>query len=195
MGTLYAEERDAYDAERHLVLGTKDSAGILARLEYDWYKEDEPHKAALYAARAVFPYLLIGNVRDASRCLQLFTNLLSESNSNLVVQNVNTASTDLLIYPSLPLLNFLNMLLLAVQKGGADLFRQLRSHYAAHIKEAQTWDEALDWVAEMYFGIQRPRQGSPLFDIMGSMFRGGATPKKSPARRATAPAPIADSLD
>jgi hypothetical protein len=87
------------------------------------------------------------------------------------------------------------MLLLAIQKGSADLFRQLRSHYAVHIKEAGTWDESLDSVAEMYFGIQRPRQGNPLFDMMGSMFGGGIAPKKPQAKRVTAPAPVAEGLD
>jgi hypothetical protein len=193
-GALYAEEHDAYDAERHLILGTRDSAELLARLEYEWYKEDDAHTAALYAARAVFPYLLVGNVRDASKCLQLFISWLNESNSNLGAQDVSSANSDMRIYPSLPLLNFLSMLLLAIQKGGTDPFRQLRSHYAAHIKEAGTWDEALDSVAEMYFGIQRPRQANPLFDMMGSMF-GGAVPKKPQAKRVTAPAPVAEGLD
>jgi hypothetical protein len=196
-GSLYAEEHDAYDAERHLALGTKDSVEVMARLEYEWYSEDDSHTAALYAARAVFPYLLIGNVRDASKAFRLFTSRLSES-KNLAVQDISTGSTDTRIYPSLPLLNFLGLLLLAVQKGSADLFRQLRSHYATHIKEAGTWDEALEHVAEMYFGISPPRQGNPLLDMMGSMFGGGgAAPKKQQTRRVTAaaPAPVAEGLD
>jgi golgi to ER traffic protein 4 len=196
-GSLYAEENDAYDAERHLTLGTKDSVELLARLEYDWYSADDSHTAALYAARAVFPYLLVGNIRDASKSLRLFTSRLTESNKSLSVQDVNSGGTNVRLYPSLPLLNFLSLLLLAIQKGSPDLFRQLRSHYAVHIKEAGTWDEALESVAEMYFGISPPRQGNPLLDMMGSMFGGGAAPKKQQARRvtATAPAPIAEGLD
>lgn len=196
-GSLYAEENDAYDAERHLTLGTKDSVELLARLEYDWYSADDSHTAALYAARAVFPYLLVGNIRDASKSLRLFTSRLTESNKSLSVQDVNSGGTNVRLYPSLPLLNFLSLLLLAIQKGSPDLFRQLRSHYAVHIKEAGTWDEALESVAEMYFGISPPRQGNPLLDMMGSMFGGGAAPKKQQAKRvtATAPAPIAEGLD
>lgn len=197
-GSLYAEEHDAYDAEKHLALGTKDSAEVLARLEYEWYLEDDSHTAALYAARAVFPHLLCGNVRDAAKSLRLFTSRLSESKTGLAVQDVSSANSDMRIYPSLPLLNFLGLLLLAIQKSSPDLFRQLKSHYATHIKEAGTWDEALESVAEMYFGIQRPRQGNPLFDMMGSMFGGGgAAPKKPPPKRVTgaSPAPVAEGLD
>ena len=48
---------------------------------------------------------------------------------------------DARIYPSLPLLNFLALLLLAVTRGTPDLFRQLASHSASHIKEMGSWDE------------------------------------------------------
>jgi hypothetical protein len=196
-GSLYAEEHDAYDAERHLTLGTKDSPEIFAKLEYEWYTQDDSHTAALYAARAVFPYLLVGNVRDARKSLRLFTGRLTEANKSLAVQDVSSTSSDIKIYPSLPLLNFLGLLLLAVQKGTADLFRQLTKKYAEHIKEVGIWDEALTSVGEMYFGIQRPRQGNPLFDMMGSMFGGGmgGAPAKQQPKRVGASAPVAEGLD
>ena len=195
-GSLYAEEHDAYDAERHLTLGTKDSPEVFANLEYEWYTQDEAHTAALYAARAVFPYLLVGNVRDATKSLRLFTSRLTEENKSLGVQDVSSSSEDMRIYPSLPLLNFLGLLLLAVQKGSADLFRQLKTKYATHIKEVGIWDEALTSVGEMYFGIQRPRQGNPLFDMMGSMFGGGAGAGAKPQpKRVGASAPAAEGLD
>jgi len=194
-GSLYAEEHEAYEAERHLTLGTKDSPEVFAKMEYEWYTQDESHTAAQYAARAVFPYLLTGNVRDATKCLRLFTSRLTEANKGLSVQDVSSNSSDMRIYPSLPLLNFLGLLLLAVQKGSADLFRQLKSKYAPYIKEVGIWDEALTSVGEMYFGIQRPRQSNPLFDMMGSMFGGGlAAPKQQP-KRVGASAPAAEGLD
>ena len=76
-GTLYAEgifglhdwqelrlqriDFEPYDAERHFALGTRDSPEALARLEYEWYTQDDLHTAPLYAARAIFPYLLTSN--------------------------------------------------------------------------------------------------------------------------------------
>ncbi|PQE13826.1 hypothetical protein CJF30_00006612 [Rutstroemia sp. NJR-2017a BBW] len=199
-GSLYAQEHEVYDAERHLTLGTKDSPAIFTNLEYEWYKQDDSHTAALYAARAVFPYLLIGNVRDARASLRLFTSRLTDENAGLTVQSLSSGSEDVKIYPSLPLLNFLGLLLLAVQKGSADLYRQLRQKYATHLKEVGGWDEALTTVGEMYFGIQRPRQGNPLLDMMGSMFGGGmggmgggAQPKGQ--KRVGQGAPVAEGLD
>lgn len=194
-GSLYAEEHEVYEAERHLTLGTKESPEIFVKMEYEWYKQDDSHTAARYAARVVFPYLLTGNVRDASRSLQLFTRKLAEDNSSLAVQDVSSSTADMRIYPSLPLLNFLGLLLLVVQKGAADLFKQLKTKYATHIQEVGIWDEALISIGEMYFGIQRPRQGNPLFDMMGSMFGGAGAPAAPQPKRVGAATPAAEGLD
>lgn len=38
---------------------------------------------------------------------------------------------------------------------------------------AGTWNEALEQIGEMYFGIKIPSQRNPLLDMVGSMFMGG----------------------
>ena len=175
IGVLFAEEGEAYDAERHLTLGTSDSAQVLSDMEYEWYSSDEPSTASHYAARAVFPYLLIGNTRAANKAILLFTSKLSSSHPGLGVQSISSPSSDIRIYPSLPLLNFLGLLLLAIQRGSSDLFKQLKQHYATHLKEVP-WDEALAQIGEMYFGIKIPSQNNPMFDMMSSMLMGGNNP-------------------
>ena len=201
IGTLAAEEGDTYDAERHLALGTSDSAAVLSDMEYEWYASDEPSTASHYAARAVFPYLLIGNTRGANKALLLFTSKLSSSHPGLGVQSISSPSSDIRIYPSLPLLNFLGLLLLAIQRGSSDLFKQLKAHYLTHLKEVQ-WDEALAQVGEMYFGIKIPTQSNPMFDMMSSMLMGGNNPfaKKKDPRNTTStatppPPPSAPAVD
>lgn len=171
-------------------------------MEYEWYKEDDSHTAATYAARAVLPYLLVANVRAANTAYQTFASLLSaDKGPGLGVQDVSSGRADVRVFPSLPLLNFLGMLLLAVQRGSPELFRQLQTKYASYIKEVGTWDESLELIAEMYFGIQRPRQSNPLMDMMGSLFGGaggmggmGGAGTKPPVRRVEAP-PAAEGLD
>ncbi|KAK3048921.1 hypothetical protein LTR09_009816 [Extremus antarcticus] len=175
IGSLFAEEGDVYDAERHLALGTSDSAAVMSDVEYEWYSSDEPSTASHYAARAVFPYLLIGNTRAANKALLLFTSKLSSSHPGLGVQSISSPSSDIRIYPSLPLLNFLGLLLLAIQRGSSDLFKQLKAHYATHLKEV-SWDEALAQIGEMFFGIKIPSQSNPMFDMMSSMLMGGGSP-------------------
>ena len=199
VGSLYAEEHEAEEAERHLILGTKDSAEVLSRMEYEWYKEDDTHTAPFYCARAVLPYLLVANVRAANASYRTFVSALAADNKSLAVQDVSSQGSDLRIFPSLPLLNFLGLLLLAVQKGTPDLFRQLKSKYAANTNELDKgWDTALEMIAEMYFGIQRPRQSNPLFDMMGSLFGGGGgAPGGGQSRQAPrrVEAPTAEGLD
>lgn len=65
------------------------------------------------------------------------------------------------------------MLLLAIQRGSADLFRQLTAHYATQIREVGIWDDALAQIGEQYFAIKIPRQGNPLMDMMSGMLFGG----------------------
>ncbi|GAB1314403.1 DUF410 domain-containing protein [Madurella fahalii] len=197
VGSLYAEEHEAEEAERHLILGTKESPEVLSRMEYTWYKEDDSYTAPLYCARAVLPYLLVANVRAANTSYRAFVSALAADNKSLGVQDVSSQGSDVRIFPSLPLLNFLGLLLLAVQRGSPDLFRQLRTKYAANIAElGGVWDTALEMIAEMYFGIQRPRQSNPLLDMMGSFFGGGApggAASRPAARRVEAP--TAEGLD
>lgn len=190
-GSLYAEEHEPYDAERHLVLGTRDSPEVLARMEYVWYRENESHTAGLFAGRAVIPYLLVGNVRGANASLRLFAEaLVRDGSGSLAAQDVGAGVK---VFPSIPLLNFLTLLLLAVQRGGADLYRQLITKYSAHLKESGAWFDALDAIAEMYFGVKRQRQANPLFDMMGSLFGGGGggggAQQRPAASRLEAPAP------
>jgi len=157
-------------------------------MEYAWYKEGDAHMAPHFAARAILPYLLVGNVRAANTCYRLFTSALSSDSPNLGVQDVSSASSDVRIFPSLPLLNFLGLLLLAIQ-----VYKGLVSKYATQVNEAEVWAEPLEMIAEMYFGIQKPRQSNPLMDMMSGFFGGGGAPQQQPQRRGLrgvdAPAP------
>ncbi len=199
VGSLLAEEHEAEEAERHLIFGTKDSAEVLSRMEYEWFKEDDAHTAPLYCARAVLPYLLVANLRAANASYRTFVSALAADNKTLAVQDVSSQGSDIRVFPSLPLLNFLGLLLLAVQRGSPDLFRQLKTKYGPSIGELDgAWDTALEMIAEMYFGIQRPRQSNPLFDMMGSLFGGGGgAPGGGQSRQAPrrVEAPTAEGLD
>ncbi|KAH7318567.1 hypothetical protein B0I35DRAFT_354131 [Stachybotrys elegans] len=187
VGSLYAEEHEPYEAERHLVIGTKDSPEVLCKMEYAWYKEGEAHLAPQFTARAVLPYLLVGNVRAANTCYRIFTSNLSSDNPSLGVQDVSSANSDIRIFPSLPLLNFLGMLLLAVQRGAPEVYKGLLSKYSAHISEAEGWSTVLETIGEMYFGIAKPRQANPLMDMMSGLFGGGAGGGQQGQRRGPQP--------
>ena len=159
-------------------------------MEYTWYKEGDAHLAPHFAARAILPYLLVGNVRGANTCYRLFTSALSSDSTDLGVQDVSSASCDIRVFPSLPLLNFLGLLLLAIQRGAPEVYQGLVSKYATQIVEAEAWAEPLEMIAEMYFGITKPRQSNPLMDMMSGLFGGGGSASPQPQRRGLgAPAP------
>ena len=180
-------DHEPYDAEKHLIFGTSESAETLAKLEFEWYTHDEPHTAAIYASRAVFPYLLIGNLRSANKAFLIFTSKLSSLNPSLGVQEVSSASSDARVFPALPLVNFISMLLLTIQRGSSDLFKQLTAHYASQIRDVGLWDDALSQLGEQYFAIKVPRQSNPLLDMMSGMLFGGgqdnAGTRKAPQGR------------
>lgn len=183
------------------MLGTKDSAEILAKMEYEWFKEDDSHTAALYAGRAILPYLLTANLRAANTAYRYFASSLNQDKGSAIgVQDVSGNSADIRIFPSIPLLNFLGLLLLAVTRGSPDLYRQLSAKYASNIKEVEAWHEPLEMIAEMYFGISRPRQSNPLMDMMSGLFGGGgggapAGGARRPGIKSPAPLPTAEGLD
>lgn len=77
------------------------------------------------------------------------------------MEEVSSSTADMRLYPSLPLLNFIGMLLLACQRGSNDVFRQLKTHYAAHLRETKSWNIAMEQIGEIWFGIQIPKQGNP----------------------------------
>jgi golgi to ER traffic protein 4 len=193
VSNAFRTEGEAYDAERHLLLGTPSSAPILAQLHYRWYTSDSPHLAALYASRSILPYLVLGNIPCANTAFSTFTSALTSANPTLFTQSIESSKSSIRVFPSLPLLNFLALLLLAVQKGDSALFKQLGKHYAVHLKETEdVWAEALANIGEIWFGIKIPRQGgNPLMDMMGSMLFGGGGQKPATPRSGT-PKPKAE---
>ena len=188
-------EGEAYDAERHLVIGTQASAAVLASLHYTWYKTDQPHLAPIYASRSALPYLIVGNLSAANLALSTFTSHLTTSNPALLAMSQPLESSksglSLRIFPSIPLLNFLSLLLLAAQKGDSGLYKQLAKYYAPHLKDVDgLWNDALANIGEIWFGIRIPRaMGNPLMDMMGSMLFGGGGGKSSGTPRSGTPKP------
>lgn len=79
-----------------------------------------------------------------------------------------------------------------MQRGGPDLYRSLKNHYGSALKDVPQWEEPLEQIAEMYFGIRIQRQAN-LFDMMGSLFGGGPSVGGAPgAPQLGAPPPSAE---
>jgi golgi to ER traffic protein 4 len=129
-------EDDVSNAERHLLLGTRSSPPILAKLLYDYFLEDEPHKAGHYISRAVLPYLCLQNLRDAQVALNTFVTLLT--NGHYIPPHSKIEGVE--IFPSLPHINFLSLLLVACQRGAPEFFNNLKRQYSQSLEEVP-WND------------------------------------------------------
>lgn len=77
------------------------------------------------------------------------------------------------VYSNDSWLNFVRLVLLTVQRDGADLYKQLRGTYGAMCAEHKGFDDLLDDVGAAFFNIAKPRkQGNMLQDLMSSLFAG-----------------------
>jgi golgi to ER traffic protein 4 len=137
---FYADEieDEVYSAEKHLLLGTKSSPPILAKLLYDYFLENSPHTAGIYISRAVLPYLCLQNLRDAQVSLSTFTTLLI-SGENVPPHSMIEGT---LIFPALPQVNFLGLLIVACQRGAPEFFNGLKTQYSQTLEEVP-WNDVL----------------------------------------------------
>lgn len=170
LGSIFVRADEAYEAERHLLLGTKESAPLLAELLYEWYGEQEDaESAALYLSRGVLGYLAIQNIRDAKVVLATFLSKLKESR-RLEASEVGQDGITIDAYTQAPLLTFLQLLVVTCQYKNADLFNRLKTRYRAQIEDVQAFQKPLVVIGQSIFGIAPQRQANILQDLMGSLF-------------------------
>lgn len=169
-GSLFVRADEAYEAEKHLLLGTKESAPLLAGLLYEWYAEQEDEQsAALFLSRGVLGYLAIQNIRDAKTVLDVFLSELNQS-GKLEANTVEQEGTTIYVYEKAPLLAFLQLLVITCQYKNADMFNRLKTRYRPQIEDVQAFQKPLVVIGQSIFGISPQRQGNILQDLMGSLF-------------------------
>ncbi|KAK9468967.1 hypothetical protein V1512DRAFT_220647 [Lipomyces arxii] len=172
-GSAFANEDSPYEAEKFLLLGTKDSPVVLANMLFEWFSEDpSAYTVSFYISRAVLGYLSVGNIRDAKKSLDVYIpQVISSGRLGTNHQTATSSIGDTItVFPEYPLLNFLQLLIAVCQRKDADLFRRLRFRYKTELKDAAALDEALDRIGERFCGIQVRNQGNILSDLMGSFF-------------------------
>ncbi|CAI0411649.1 unnamed protein product [Linum tenue] len=112
-----------------------------------------PGEDDLAIARAVLMYLSMGNMRDANF-------LLSE-----VKQQVEAKKLE---FPQSDLIHFISYLLQTLQRDAYPLFSMLRSGYKPSIDREPAFNEWLDDIGEVFYGVQRR---NPLQGMFGEMFK------------------------
>jgi len=118
-------------------LGSKSSPPALAKLLYEYFLEDSPDSAGLYISRAVLPYLCLQNLRDAQICLATFIELLVSADNNVPPHSTIEGVE---IFPFLPHVNFLSLLIVACQRGAPEFFHGLKKQYSQYLEQVP-WND------------------------------------------------------
>jgi hypothetical protein len=80
-----------------------------------------------------------------------------------------------------PWMNFTQMLLLTIQRDGADLFRELKAKYEGLYGSEPNFVELVEDIGLIFFNIQKPRkQGNMIQEMMANLFSGGGAPGGNP---------------
>ncbi|XP_049358875.1 protein GET4-like [Solanum verrucosum] len=114
-----------------------------------------PGEDDLAIVRAILMYLSMGNLRDANK-------LMDEVKMEVELKNLN--------FPSSELTQYVNYLLLTLQRDALPLFNMLRQTYKSSIDRESMFNELLDDIAEKFYGVRRrnPLEGiGDFFKMMG----------------------------
>ncbi|KAK4727191.1 hypothetical protein R3W88_032108 [Solanum pinnatisectum] len=114
-----------------------------------------PGEDDLAIVRAILMYLSMGNLRDANK-------LMDEVKMEVELKNLN--------FPSSELTQYVNYLLLTLQRDALPLFNMLRQTYKSSIDRESLFNELLDDIAEKFYGVRRrnPLEGiGDFFKMMG----------------------------
>ncbi|XP_016537545.1 protein GET4 isoform X2 [Capsicum annuum] len=112
-----------------------------------------PGEDDLAIARAILMYLSLGNLRDANK-------LMDEVEKEMQSKNLD--------FPLSELMQFVNYLLLTLQRDALPLFNMLRQSYKSSMERDPLFNELLDEVAKKFYGVQRK---NPLQGMFGDIFK------------------------
>lgn len=171
IGSVLIEGGYAYEAERYLMLGPHDSVKKYIELIWDWFcQEDDVQSVGDFLSRLIFNYLFISNVAYAYEARDKFLQLFIEKHSPKV-DIVEKNGFKMYYFNDYADLNFLQLLLLTCQTKDADLFNNLKEHYAGSTSK---YASELEFLGQEYFGIVARRQTNFLQDMMAGFLGNGA---------------------
>ncbi|CAB4434396.1 unnamed protein product [Rhizophagus irregularis] len=174
VGELFWKDKMYHEAEPHFLAGNAESSKSYGKMLAEWSGKDHPSKRGAYIARAVLQYLCLRSIREAKTSFDTFIAEIDSSIKSGTAQYQPTLTGDKIevaIY-SLSLLNFLQLLILTVQRDAADLFINLRNKYKNDLSIEPSFDELLNKIGEIFFNLrtQRPQQFNLIQDLMNSLF-------------------------
>jgi hypothetical protein len=151
----YWLRKDYSSAQKHYL--RSDNMEEFAKMSVEWCAEGFPGEEDLFFTRPTLMLLALGNLKMANLFFKSYTALLTQ------------AQTDV------PLHNFCRFLLLTLERDALPLFEQLRKKYALSIARDPSFEQFLDQIASIFFGVKKTSQGG-LNGLMGSLFKSLMSP-------------------
>ncbi|KAK8535995.1 hypothetical protein V6N12_012658 [Hibiscus sabdariffa] len=112
-----------------------------------------PGEDDIAIARAILMYLSLGNLQDAN-------SLMDELRKQVQSQEID--------FPVSDLIQFINLLLLTLEKETLALFSAVRMKYNDSIDRDPAFNELLEDIADKFYGVQRR---NPFQDMFGDMLK------------------------
>lgn len=170
VGSKFVQNHElAYEAEKHLLLGTSDSYPLYLELIWSWYLDDsEPKDIELYIRRIVLNYLCVQNFKSSRDSLNTLISRFIERSVSSKFTKLEQNGTPLFIFEEYPVLNFLQLLLVTIQAEDKENFKRLVGRYFKYLNELEGTLEA---IGELYFGIVAPKQTNVLQNLMSGFFK------------------------
>ncbi|RIA93012.1 hypothetical protein C1645_37012 [Glomus cerebriforme] len=176
VGELFWKDKMYSEAEPHFLAGNAESSKSYGKMLAEWSEKDLSSKRGAYIARAVLQYLCLRSIREAKNSFDTFIAEVNEKHPSIKsgtapYQPKITGNTIEITIYALPLLNFLQLLILTVQRDAADLFTQLRTKYKNDLSIEPSFDDLLNKIGEIFFNLrpQRPQQFN-IFQLMNTIF-------------------------
>ncbi|CAG5125253.1 unnamed protein product [Candidula unifasciata] len=160
-GVIFWHERNYPQARYHYIHST-DGEGCARMLLEFHTTQGYPSEVDLFITQAVLQYLCLQNKATASVCFEVYTQRHP---------GIDTGPPF-----SLPLLNFIWLLLIALEGGKLPVFTVLCEKYQVSINRDPNYKEYLDQIGQMFFGVPPPQKtpqgifGSLLQNVLGSAF-------------------------
>lgn len=173
--SLTEEERQKVFAlaELHLILGVHTSLPLYVDFLYRWLENSSDDKG-LFLSRAVINYLYLKNVRFAEDAISRFLSKLNSSGVKHEVMEQDGEKIYFYDHPDQKLLNFLQFLVITLQKEAAgSKFLKLYGHYAPLLDKYEIKSH-VEYLGRVYFGLQIGNSlggQNVLADLMGSLFK------------------------
>jgi hypothetical protein len=138
----YFKAKKYYDAETHFVFGSTESAKALGYMAWQWSEEGYPAEKGYFIARGTLQYLALKKLKHANIALAtLLAAIEVDPEQKLDAPPFTFGSRQIELYAS-KLTNFIQLLLLTLQRDASEQFLLLRGKYA----DVSGQDQFLDLV-------------------------------------------------